>query len=76
VTILKILNLPTVLYGWETLAFKLNEKCRLNVFANRVVGRIFGSKGGGGDADQTSPFSIDFDELNDRELYLHCSSVF
>ena len=36
--------LPVVLYGCGTWSFTLREECRLRVFENRVLGRIFGSK--------------------------------
>jgi hypothetical protein len=36
--------LPVVLYGSETWSHTLREKCRLRVFKNRVLGRIFGPK--------------------------------
>ena len=36
--------LPLVLYECETWSLTLREKCRLRVFANRVMRRIFGSK--------------------------------
>jgi len=33
-----------VLYGCETWSHTLREECRLRVFENRVLGRIFGPK--------------------------------
>jgi hypothetical protein len=33
--------LPVVLYGCETWSFTLREDCRLRVFENRVLRRIF-----------------------------------
>jgi hypothetical protein len=36
--------LPLVLYGCETWSLILREECRLNVFENRVLRRIFGPK--------------------------------
>jgi hypothetical protein len=33
-----------VLYGCETWSLKLREECRLRVFENRVLRRIFGPK--------------------------------
>jgi hypothetical protein len=36
--------LPAVLYGCETWSLTLNEECRLRVFENRVLRRIFGPK--------------------------------
>ena len=41
---LKNYNLPVVLYGCETWSLTLREECRLRVFENRVLRRIFGSK--------------------------------
>jgi hypothetical protein len=35
---------PVVLYGCETWLFTLREKCRLTVYENRVLRRIFGPK--------------------------------
>jgi hypothetical protein len=40
----KTLNLPVVLYGRETLSLILREECRLRVFENRVLRKIFGLK--------------------------------
>jgi len=34
--------LPVVLYGCETWSIVLREECRLRVFENRVLRRIFG----------------------------------
>jgi hypothetical protein len=34
-----------VLYEFETWSLKLKEECRLRVFENRVLGRIFRPKG-------------------------------
>jgi hypothetical protein len=34
--------LPVVLYGCATLSLTLREECRLKVFENRVLRRIFG----------------------------------
>jgi len=36
------INLRVVLYGCETWSLTLREKCRLKVFENRVLRRIFG----------------------------------
>jgi hypothetical protein len=36
--------LPVVLYGCETWSFTLREECRLRVFENRMLRRIFGPK--------------------------------
>ena len=39
-----IVILPVVPYGCETLSLTLKEECRLRVFENRILGRIFGKK--------------------------------
>jgi len=36
--------LPVVLYGCETWLLTLREKCRLRVFENRMLRRVFGPK--------------------------------
>ena len=36
--------LPVVLYGCETWSLTLREECRLRMFENRVLRRIFGPK--------------------------------
>jgi hypothetical protein len=36
--------LPVVLYGYETWSLTLREECRLGLFENRVLRRIFGPK--------------------------------
>jgi hypothetical protein len=36
--------LPVVLYGRETRLLSLREECRLRVFEDRMLGRIFGPK--------------------------------
>jgi hypothetical protein len=40
----KIIILPVVLYGCETLSLTLREEHGLRVFENRVLRRIFGNK--------------------------------
>jgi hypothetical protein len=45
VRIYKIIILPVVLYGCETLPLTLREEHKLRVFENRVLRRIFGRKG-------------------------------
>ena len=40
----KTIILPVVLYGCETWSLKLREECRLRVFENRILRRIFGPK--------------------------------
>ena len=36
--------LPVVLYGYETWSLTLREECRLRVFENRILRRMFGLK--------------------------------
>jgi hypothetical protein len=43
--IYRIIILPVVLYGCEKLSLTLREDCRLRVFENRVLRRVFGPKG-------------------------------
>ena len=38
--------MPVVLYGCETWSLTFREECRLRVFENRVLRRIFGPKRG------------------------------
>jgi hypothetical protein len=42
IKIYRTIILPIVLYGCETLSLTLREECRLKVFENRVLRRIFG----------------------------------
>jgi hypothetical protein len=44
IKIFRIIILPVVLYGCETWSLTLREECRLRVFENRVVRRIFAPK--------------------------------
>jgi hypothetical protein len=41
----KTVTLPVVLYGCETWSLAFREVCRLRVFENRALRRIFGPKG-------------------------------
>ena len=43
--------LPVVLYGCETWSLILSEECRLRVFEDRVLRRIFGPKRDEGTGD-------------------------
>ena len=38
----KTIILPVVVYGYETWSLTLREECRLRVFENRILRRIFG----------------------------------
>jgi hypothetical protein len=57
---------PVVLYGCETWSLTLKEKCRLNVFENRVLRRIFGTK-----RDEVTG---EWRRLHNKELYALYSS--
>jgi hypothetical protein len=46
IKIYRTIIFPVVLYGCETWSLTLREECRLRVFENRVLRRIFGSKRG------------------------------
>jgi len=42
--IYRTIILPVVVYGCETWSLTLREECRLRVFENRVLRRVFGPK--------------------------------
>jgi hypothetical protein len=44
IKIYRIIILPVVLYGCESWSHTLREECRLRVFENKVLRRIFGPK--------------------------------
>jgi len=44
IKIYRSIIMPVVLYGCETCFLTLREECRLRLFDNRVLGRIFGPK--------------------------------
>jgi hypothetical protein len=44
IKIYRTIILPVVLYGCESWSLTLREECRLRVFENRVLRRIFGPK--------------------------------
>ena len=44
IKIYKTLILPVVLYGCETWSLTLRDECRLTVFENWILRRIFGAK--------------------------------
>ena len=44
IKIYRTIILPVVLYGCETWSLILREECRLRVFENRVLKRVFGPK--------------------------------
>jgi len=45
IKIYRTIIFPVVLYGCETWSLTLREECRLRVFENRVLRRVFGPKG-------------------------------
>jgi hypothetical protein len=44
IKIYKTIILPVVLYGCDAWSLTLREECRLRVFENRVLRRIFGHR--------------------------------
>ena len=44
ITIYRIMILPVVLYGCETWSLTLRKECRLRVFENRALRKLFGPK--------------------------------
>ena len=44
IKIYKTIILPVVLYGCEVRSLTLREECRLKVFENKILRRIFGHK--------------------------------
>jgi hypothetical protein len=61
----KTIILPVVLYGCETWSLTLREECRLGVFENWILRRIFGPKG-----DENGEWR----RLHNEELHsLYCS---
>jgi hypothetical protein len=44
IKIYRTIILPVVLYGCKTWSFILRKECRLRVFENKVLRRIFGPK--------------------------------
>jgi len=44
INIYRTIILPVVLYGCETWSLTLREECRLRVYENRVLRRLFGPK--------------------------------
>jgi hypothetical protein len=44
IKIYRTIILPVVLYGCETWSLTLREECRLRVFENRVLRKVFGPK--------------------------------
>ena len=61
IKIYRTIILPVVLYGCETWSLTLREECRLRVFENRVLRRIFGPK-----KDEVTG---EWRRLHNKELY-------
>jgi hypothetical protein len=57
----RIIILPVVLYGCETWSLILREECRLRIFEERMLRRIFGPK-----MDEVTG---DWRRLHNKELY-------
>jgi hypothetical protein len=58
--------LPVVLYGCESWSLTSREKCRLRVFENKVLRRIFGPK--------TDEVTGEWRRLHNKKLYAPYSS--
>jgi hypothetical protein len=67
IKIYRTIILPVVLYGCETWSLTLREVCRLRVFENRVLRRIFGPK-----KDEVTG---EWRRLHNKELYALYSSL-
>ena len=61
INIYKTIILPVVLYGCESWSLTLREECRLRVFENKVLRRIFGPK-----RDEVTG---EWRRLHNKELY-------
>jgi hypothetical protein len=66
VKIYKTIILPDVLYGSETWSLTLREECRLRVYENRVITRIFGPK--------RDEITAEWRKLHNKELHILYSS--
>jgi hypothetical protein len=58
--------LPVVLYGCENWLLTLREECRLRVFENKVLRRIFGPT--------RDEVTVEWGRLHNKELYALYSS--
>ena len=61
INIYRTINMPVVLYVCETWSMTLKEECRLRVFENRMMSRIFGPK-----KDEVTG---EWRKLHNKELY-------
>jgi hypothetical protein len=66
IKIYRTIILPVVLYGCKTWSLTLRDECRLRVFENRVLRRIFGPK-----RDEVTG---EWRRLHNKELYALYSS--
>jgi hypothetical protein len=66
IKIYRTIILPAVLYGCETWCLTFREECRLRVYENKVLSRIFGPK-----RDEVTG---DWRRLHNKELYALYSS--
>jgi hypothetical protein len=66
IKIYRTIILPVVLYGCESWSLTLREECRLRVFENKVLRRIFGPK-----RDEATG---EWRRLHNKELYALYSS--
>jgi hypothetical protein len=66
IKIYRTIILPVVLYGCESWSLTLREECRLRVFENKVLRRIFGPK-----RDEVTG---EWRRLHNKELYALYSS--
>jgi hypothetical protein len=66
IKVYKTIILPIVLYGCETWTLTLREECRLRIFENRVLRRIFGTK-----RDEVTG---EWRRLHKKKLYVLCLS--
>jgi hypothetical protein len=66
IKIYRTIILPVVLYGCESWSLTLREECRLRVFENKVLTRIFGPK-----RDEVTG---EWRRLHNKELYALYSS--
>jgi hypothetical protein len=67
IKIYRTIIMPVVLYGCETWSLTLREECRLSVFENRVLRKIFGPK-----RDEVTG---EWRRLHNEELYAPYSSL-
>jgi hypothetical protein len=66
IKIYRTIILPVVLYGCESWSLTLREECRLRVFENKVLRRIFGPK--------WDEVTGEWRRLHSKELYALYSS--